>query len=398
MQISTTTTKNPPLFSLIVLISLGSVAAVLFTPGLPAIKQQLTVSPDTVQWTVTIFMIGYALGQLIYGPVTNRIQRKPTLYLGISIGIIGSLLSATASPLNSFSILLIGRFLQAIGTSCGLTMTLTIINDIYATEKSRKIIAFTSSAFAILPGLAVYIGGILVSHINWEATFYFLAFYCVFAFILCILLPETSKQTNPYALKLKNIIKQYKAVGASTQLWCYSLMWGLCTSIVYVFAATAPIIAISIIGLSPSIYGAFNLFPSTGLLSGTVLAGIISHHLKARTVILIGITLTTISCFILLIFAWSGFNEWKLFIPMFFIYSGIPFILSNASALATKNTSDKATASSLLSFINMSTSVIALLVIGTVHEHPEYIMSEVFTAIGLFLIFLFFITRRFKAC
>ena len=389
--------KRPSLFTLIILIALASTAAVLYTPGIPDIQRQFHVSLDAVHWTMTIFLIGYAFGQLIYGPLANRIRRKPTLYIGIAVGIIGSLLSAISGVFHNFSVLLIGRFLQAIGMSCGLAMTLTMINDVYTHEESRRVIAFTSSAFAILPGLAVYVGGILVSYFHWESTFYFLALYSLFVLGLCILLPETSPHIDITALQLKNIIRHYWQVSRSMRVWCYSLMWGLCTTMIYIFASVAPTIAISTMKLPPAMFGAFNLIPSSGILIGTLSSGIFARHYKARTIMLIGIILTSLACLALLLFSQLGqLTPWTLFLPTFCIYLGTPAIVSNASALITKNIIDKATVSSLLSFINVSTAVIGLFVIGLIPGNPEHILPEVFITIALCFIFLFSVTRRWQ--
>jgi len=98
-------TKKPHTVILIQLISLASMGAVLFTPGIPAIIKFFQISVGDAQFALTLFLVGYALGQVLYSPFANRFGRKPTLYVGLLIAILGSLLSALSSPLHSYSLL-----------------------------------------------------------------------------------------------------------------------------------------------------------------------------------------------------------------------------------------------------------------------------------------------------
>src|SRR3990167_470523 len=107
------TTQKLPFITLLLLISFASVNAVLFTPALPNIANFFSIANDTAQQTISLFLIGYALGQLVYGPLANRYGRKPALYLGISLQIISSLLCVLAGITHQFWLLILGRFLLA---------------------------------------------------------------------------------------------------------------------------------------------------------------------------------------------------------------------------------------------------------------------------------------------
>ncbi|MCB1827337.1 MAG: multidrug effflux MFS transporter [Coxiellaceae bacterium] len=386
--------RLPSTFTLLVLMALASVGAVLFTPALPMIKQQFQVSTTAVQWTVSIFVFGYAFGQLIYGPFANRFGRKPTLYVAIIIAFVGSVMCGFSSHLDSFSTLMVGRLIMALGSSAGLALSFTIINDVYSTQESRGIIAYVSLAFAILPGLAIFIGGFIVKHFLWEACFYFLAAYYVFAFILCFFLPETVGEKDEGALRLKAILCRYWKTARDSNLWVYTSMWGACTAIVYIFSATAPIIAISYMHLSPEIFGTLNLTTSIGLLIGGLLAAQINKRIHHRTVILLGTVLMMIGVGLLFVFSKSGHESpFAFFSAMFVVYFSMSFIFSNAAALAPQHVSDKASASSMMSFINMMFAVVGLYLMGLLHANPERIMSEAFLLILFFQIVLLVISR-----
>ncbi len=362
--------NKPSTFTLSLLIALGAVAAVLFTPAIPAIKEQFNITSGMVQWTVSIFLLGYAGGQIIYGPIANRIGRKPTIYLASIVGILGSLFCAMAGHVDNFYLLVAARFIMAIGTSVGLVLTLTIINDVYNHEQSRKVIASVTLAFAIFPGIAVFVGGFLVNHFAWESCFYVTAAYNFFILLLCVFLPETSSSIDLNALKPGAILYRYYKTSKNLGLISYASMWGLCTAIIYVFAASAPIICISIMGVSPAKFGVFNLFTSTGYIIGIMLAKGISSYIPSRKVMFLGLLLMTAGCLVLLFYSsFFTLNIWELFISAFIIFVGMPMAFTNASVLATKNVSDKATGSS------------------------EHIMPEVFLVITFMIWSLFYLTR-----
>src|SRR5687768_11997152 len=104
------TETNLSFFTLLMMISFASVNAVLFTPALPDIANFFAISTDSAQYTITWFLIGYTLGQLLYGPIANRYGRKPALYFGVSLQIISSFLCIFAGMIHQYSLLIIGRF------------------------------------------------------------------------------------------------------------------------------------------------------------------------------------------------------------------------------------------------------------------------------------------------
>src|SRR5690349_9985312 len=107
--------QNRPSFVLLVLlITFGSVSAVLFTPALPEMAHYFAVSDNTAGLTITLYLIGYALGPLLYGPLANRYGRKVALYIGIGLEILAALLCLLAAWLYSFNLLLFARFIMAL--------------------------------------------------------------------------------------------------------------------------------------------------------------------------------------------------------------------------------------------------------------------------------------------
>lgn len=382
--------KKPSLLTLIVLISYGSMGAALFTPAIPAVMGRFGVDASKAQLTIMVYLIGYSLGQLIYSPLAKAFGRKPALYTGIGISLIGTTLCAISGPVDSFSLLITARMISALGASVGLSLAFLIISDYFYEKHARKVTAYTMLAFAVIPGVAIALGGFFIAYLGWESCFYFLLLYGFFALFLVHRLAETSQGREKDATRVKKIFTAYGRDFKNKILVLYSIMIGLTTAIVYVFAATAPVIVIKMMGVSPDIFGLMNLIPAAGYFIGNFAAARLSNNFKIKTVLKTGIVLMGIGVIILAILLYFGLEKpLTLFFPMFIVYFGIPLFYSNAAVLATFRVPDKPNASSIMSFLNISGAVLGLIIIELLHGNPIYPMPSVFLLFIAVVILLF---------
>jgi MFS family permease len=346
---------------------------------------------------VNLFLFGFAVGQLVYAPFSNRFNRKTTLFAGLILASFGALICSLSYFLQAFSILLCGLLAMSLGASVGLSLTFTIINDSYDTEKARKVIPLVTLSFSVMPGLAVLVGGVIVSHFEWPGCFHFLLGYFLFAIYLVYLLPETSKILDPDALRWKNIFSRYKTVFLNKTIWLFSLKWGLCTAIVYIYAAEAPLIVIEKMKVSPERYGTLNLVTSAGFITGTLLTRLLVSKISPLPMMLAGLMAALFGSVLLIVFSNEDtMNPWSVFLPMFFVFFGLPAVFSTASSLALRELLDKATASSFMTFINMSAAVVSLMLIVMVPGDPERVMEEFIVGILLIIAALIAYSSRAK--
>ena len=123
--------KKPHLACLMLLIGFPSVATVFISPALPQIGSFYHISPAYTQQLMSLFVVGYAIGQLFYPPIANRFGRKIAIYSGLVLYLFACLVCLAGIYSHIFSLLLIGRLLMALGASVGMAITFTIINDFY---------------------------------------------------------------------------------------------------------------------------------------------------------------------------------------------------------------------------------------------------------------------------
>src|ERR1700704_887716 len=149
---------------------LGPFAIHLFFPVIPVIKVDFQLTDALAQLAFSIGVFGMAFSTLAYGAFADRYGRRPVLLIGLSLFLLGSMISALAC---SFIILLIGRLVQSIGAGCGITLARAIARDVYGAERLIKAIAYLTMFFAIGGLLAPGVGGVLVDQFGWGSIFAF---------------------------------------------------------------------------------------------------------------------------------------------------------------------------------------------------------------------------------
>ncbi len=381
--------KEPSLFILMLLVSFASTFAVLYTPALPQMAAQLNLTSAQAQLTMTVFLIGYALGMLPYGPLSNRFGRKPPLLVGILLALISSLLMIVASRWQLFGLACLSRFLMALGSSAGIKMAFTMVGDVYPQEKATKKISLLILAFAIAPGVGIALGGLLTERFGWESCFYFLTAYSVLLFLLSLSLPETCAARDLEPLNVNKIKTGYLRALKNPILVTTALMMGCGTSVVYLFASEAPFIGMDRLGLTPDTYGVLNFIPPMGMIIGSLCSRSLAGKKSTTSTLSLGSWIALFgSAVMLLLFLTNWITVWTLFLPMPFIYIGLSFIYSNASALAMSHAKDKSNASAIMNFINLGVSVVAVLSIESLPIHPASLMPLLFVLFTLLLLLL----------
>lgn len=355
--------KAPPIWILILLISMASIGSVLFTPGLPSIARFFNVSITTAQYAITIYVLGYALAQLIHGPLVNYFGRKPVLLWGTALAVLFSLLSGFSKPFNSMTLLMTSRLFTALASGVGLIVSLTIINDVFTPKKITQVMPVTAISFAVLPGVAICFGGFITEYFGWEWCFYFLAFYYLIGFICGCMLSETMHPSSYKEIHLSRICHDYGRLLIDARLLSFGLMVGMTSVFIYVYAANGPGVAIDDLKLSESNYGLVSLLPFIVYALGNLLTSYLNkHHFPIRKSILIAFfCILILTAYFGIDTGFHAMNIMTFYIVVSLIFLFIPVIWSNASVQAVSEIEDKANSNAILSFLNISGCLIGLL-------------------------------------
>lgn len=387
--------KAPNIITLIVMSSFAAMGAVIFTPALPQMADYFKVSSGHSQLAVTLFLLGYALGQLIYGPLSNYFGRKKAFIIGIVIATLGSILSILAEPLHSFDLLIVGRVFEALGSSAGLVISFAIVNDFYYPKDARKVISYMMLAFAIVPGVSTLIGGLLVTQWHWISCFYFLLIYGLVITLPVFMLAETLVEKDTQALHHRKIAMNYAKLFACKKLTISSLFYGLATMCIYTYAAGAPFIAIHQLGISAQRYGFIGLLPFLGTGLGSIVSAKLSHRLSAKALVMIGMMISTTGILLLaILFACGQVALWSLIgCGAIFMFGGC-LIMINCAGLATADIQDKGNASAVMSFTNMMMPVTGTFVIAMIPWANDIKLPIILVAIVIVMQLLYQYAKR----
>lgn len=196
-------------FILAMLTSISPLAIDTYLPSFLQISQTFSTSINNIELTLSIYLFGFAIGQLIGGPLSDKYGRKNFIFVGIGIYILFSLLISIS---NSIEQMLFFRFMQAIGGGFAVVNTNAIVRDIYHGKKGAKVFSIISMIMMMAPLLAPVIGAVIVSYYEWQVIFIVIALYAFLLSFFILKLPETSpknKDKNLYENYIK-IIKSKK--------------------------------------------------------------------------------------------------------------------------------------------------------------------------------------------
>ncbi|WP_244146403.1 multidrug effflux MFS transporter [Comamonas antarctica] len=277
-------TMRAPLWLLVLVTFSGTMAMHIFVPALPVAGAALGASAASMQQTITLYVIGLALGQLIYGPVSDAVGRRPALLLGLSVYFCAGVMALLAPTLQW---LLVARLLQALGGAAGIALGRAIVRDTAEPARVTRELALLNLLTLAGPGLAPIVGAYLADHFGWRAIYVFLVAIGS-AMLVCTwrLLPETNGQLRP--LRVASIGRDYRQLLGHPGFAGYMLGGACITSALYPYLASVPYIVHGQMGLPISAIGWFAASTIVGASLGTFLTRRLSSRWPAERFLFLG--------------------------------------------------------------------------------------------------------------
>lgn len=361
-------------------ISIASASAVIINPALPHIATQLNLASGQVEWLVSIFLVGYVIGQIIYGPIAKRYGDVATLRIGLCVNLVGIMICLFGGQMLSMQVLLIGRFITAIGSSAGLVCTFIILNNSVEESVAKSTLSFATVSFTLSVSIAVLIGGVVNTYSHWNYCFYALLIHGLIMLVLSFIY-KNNKDTG-YKLSFVSVLNNYKEALGSPKLIIFSLTIGVMTVFSYCYSVSGAFITNKMFGFSSAEYGIWNIVTMFGIICGSlVMAKIINTYNNLNILIVALLTFVGLFAILAILQLFDCVTPIVFFVLITLIYFVCNFIYPAASHLASNAISCKSNASGAMNFINMSTAVISVSVLG--YLPFEYLWS--FIAVCLFL-------------
>jgi len=365
-DIPTRPTPTPGLFAILIAMSaVGPLALNIFIPSMPGLQRELAASHGTVQLTLTLYLVGMAVCQLFYGPLSDRYGRRPLVLAGLSLFVVSNLAAALATSIH---MLIAARLLQAMGASAGIVLARTIVRDLYDRDKSASVIGYITMAFVLAPMIAPSLGGLLDMVASWRASFWLLTVLGTTVLAAAWLgLPETNLSLSRTPLlsprNFAHLLRLRRFRG-------YALTLGLASSVFFSFLAGAPFVTIELLGRTPFEYGLWFLLISLGYMMGNYLTGRYSQAVGIDRMISIGNMLTLAGGLLCLFGALVGIlSPASLFLPMMLAAFGNGLTIPNGTAGAISvDMSMVGAAAGLAGFLQMALGAGASQLVGTIQS------------------------------
>lgn len=375
--------------------AIGPLAIDMYLPALKTIAVDLNASMAEVQFSLTSFFAGIAIGQFLYGPIVDRFGKRLPLLFGITLYLIGAILCAQA--LNN-NMLIFARFIQALGGASGMVISRVIVRDQFNKNEAAKIFSMLMLVIGLAPILAPSIGTFINSHFGWKYIFYILATFSFFILIRSfVLVKETKKEIKSH--EKKNFIKElklelvyFKEVIFDKTFIIPSLSGALMQSVLFSYIAGSAFIIMDYFKISSEFYSLLFALNAVSLIGCAQINARLVNKFKLETIFFNAQKINLILALVLMLIG--------LFIPVSYLFiaalmiclGSLGFTFPNSTALSLAYTKHTGRASALLGTIQFTIAAIASSLVNSIQIlHP---MGMTFVIVGVSilsnLIFFFY--------
>ncbi len=302
----------------------------MFYPATPAVKQAFQVSDSLVGLTASIPLFVIAFFTLVYGSLSDRHGRRRVLLAGLILFVLGSGLSAAAPSIWA---LIAGRFLQAAGAACGMTLARAIARDIYGPDRLVKMLSYLLMAYALGPMITTPLGGFIADQLGWRSVLIFAGGIGVIVVMMVYF--NISESLEPTAAKTarSSFVSDCKTLLRNANFTAYVLQSGFCSGAFFTLLGSAAFLMIEYLDRPASEYGLYFLFFPAGYWIGNFISSRLGGRIDIDIMVVAGSTIALFTAVALAALMVSGLvTPLSIFIPGFFITLAQGMALPNAQA------------------------------------------------------------------
>jgi DHA1 family bicyclomycin/chloramphenicol resistance-like MFS transporter len=328
------------------LTALGPFTIDLYLPAFPSLQRDLGVTEAAVQLTLTGTIVGFALGQLVVGPLSDKVGRRLPLIVATSLHVLASIGAALSDDIG---MLMVFRVLQGIGAAGGGVVALATVRDLFSGYTLVRMFSYLALVNGMAPILAPVIGSQLLLFVEWPGVFWFLAGYgilviiAVSVFIIETLPAERRKSSGSTALQ------RYRAVLTDRVFIGVLLVGGMNFSGLFSYLSASPFLFQNLYGLNEQQYGLLFGVNSLAIVAGVQISSRILRRVGPQWVIAVATVVMLVMALLIAAFDQAGFGILGTAVPLWFYIMAAGFVFPCVQVLALANHGAQAgTAASLL--------------------------------------------------
>jgi DHA1 family bicyclomycin/chloramphenicol resistance-like MFS transporter len=343
--------------SLRLLLILGALAALapltinMYLPAFPNVVKDLGTDMRHVQLTLAAFLAGLAIGQPLYGSISDLYGRKPPLYAGLLLFVLGSVGCALALNVET---LIVFRLLQALGACVGLVIPVAIVRDLFKEELMARMLSLQLLITGLATILAPLAGSQVLAWLGWRAMFWLLAAFGVICLAAVTLVLPESRTVNPTtSLRLGNVLRSYGQILSDRRFVGYGLSGAAVQTAMFVYITASPFVFIELYKVSASSYGWLFGLNALGLVAASQLnARLLSRFRSEILLTRASITQVVLGVWLLLVAVIPVGGLIGLLVPLFGIIGSMGFVQPNIITGAMADQAQRAaSASAVIGFL-----------------------------------------------
>jgi DHA1 family bicyclomycin/chloramphenicol resistance-like MFS transporter len=374
------------------LVAIGPVSMALYTPAMPEIVHAFGTTEAAVKLTLSVYFAGFAVAQLVCGPLSDGFGRKPVTFAFMGIYLVASLL-ALAAP--TVELLIIARLLQGVGAAVGWSIARAVVRDLFTNERSARIMNLMGLILAVGPAFSPTLGGITMEFAGWHAVFVVMFVAAVVIMIVVHFAMVETVERDLSRIRPRALLASYREVLTTPYFVLASIVLAGAVGAIYTQATILPFILMERVGLSPSQFGAGMLMQSGFYFAGSLVVRPLLGRYGAFTLVPVGLAFVAIGAVALAVaLRVQEASFLGVMGPVAFSAFGIAFVMpAMATATLAPFPHIAGAASSMSGFFQMGGGLLGGLVCAALGE-PVFAMATVIPAMGLIAILAWAAWRR----
>ncbi|WP_407443831.1 multidrug effflux MFS transporter [Rhodococcus sp. (in: high G+C Gram-positive bacteria)] len=317
---------------LALLAAVAPLAIDMYLPAFPEMAEEFDTSASAIQLTLTTFLLGMAIGQLVFGPLSDRFGRRPLLLVGT---LACAAFSAASALAPTIELLAGARFVQGFAGAAGIVLGRAVIADRAEGVAAAKLFSLLVVINAVAPIIAPLVGGVIVTNAGWRAVYWVLAGLSVLMFVAVLLLvPETHPVERRTQGGASAMLRDAREVLRNRRYVGYTLAYAFAFGVMFAYISASPFVLQNVHGMSTGWYTVAFTANAIGLVIGSIANDNIVRRIGSGRTLLIGLTILASMSVLMLINSLAGPAMWVTLILLWCTMSSLGLIIANATTLA----------------------------------------------------------------
>ncbi|RUT29901.1 Bcr/CflA family efflux MFS transporter [Paenibacillus zeisoli] len=358
------------------LSAFGPLSIDMYLPSLPKLTADLNTTASLTQLTLTAFLLGLALGQLVVGPLSDVKGRRSPLMISLAVYAVCSLL-CVFSP--SIGVLIVLRFIQGVTGAAGIVLSRAIVRDLYSGTELTKFFSLLMLINGAAPILAPIIGGQLLRIFPWRGVFVVLTLIAIVMLAAVYFsLPETLPKQKRAAGGIRQTFSTFGRLLKDRVFMGYTLAQGLVTAAMFGYISGSPFVMQDIFGVTPQTYSLIFAINGIGIIAASQATGRLAGRIREEKLLVVGLYMAALGAIILLMGLILVPRLIAVLLPLFFVVASVGIVGTTSFPLAMKEQGHSAgSASALLGLLPYILGAVSAPLVGIGGSHTAIPMGVV---------------------